>query len=362
MPGPTPKSGGARRPDSESYLALLANLGGVLAAIVVLFAIVRFGERPPAPSAPPSPSPIAAPAPAEPPPTPAPAVVERPAPTAAPKAIDREAVARAQAALDAASRDRARAEARVQEAAIRLADASAQAAADAANARTIALRVRDPSAQISRASARGAFLKGERDRLKGELATLAHTPRPKAKQLVDRTPVAKPAGGDEYHFEVRRNRVSFIDLERLTALVKADAQLRIRLSDNSRMVESKVGPVGAFSLHYILGRALPQGLEEMIERHGLSYDFRGWEIVPEFEGRGETFEAARQPISNFSRVINRLNPAHATITMWVYPDGFGLYRKLRDELHGRDFMVAARPLPEGVPIRGSPAGTQSAGQ
>ncbi len=187
-------------------------------------------------------------------------------------------------------------------------------------------------------------------------------PRPKAKSLVDRSPVAKPSDGTEFHFEVRRNRVTFIDLERLINLVKADAQLRIRLSDNSRLVDSKVGPVGAFSLEYVLGRAVPNGIEDLMERHGLSYDFRSWEIVPEFAGRGETYETARQPFSAYNQAVNRLRPERSTITMWVYPDGFALFRKLRDDLHARGFMVAARPLPEGMPIRGSPAGSLSAGQ
>ena len=89
---------------------------------------------------------------------------------------------------------------------------------------------------------------------------------------------------------------------------------------------------------------------------------RAWEIVPEFENRGETYEATRNPISEFSRAINRINPARATITLWVYPDSFTLYRRLRNDLVERGFSVAARPLPDGMTIRGSPQGTQSAAQ
>jgi hypothetical protein len=214
---------------------------------------------------------------------------------------------------------------------------------------------------MARASTRGGFLKAERDRLKDEIAAVSKAPRPKAKLLVDRNPVAKPADGDEFHFELRRNRVTYIDLDRLMALIKSDAQVRIRLADNARVVESRVGPVGSFSLEYALARATP-GIQELMERHGLSYDLRGWELVPEFEGRGETFESTRSPVSEYSRAINRLTANRSTITMWIYPDSFGLYRKLRDELHGRGFMVAARPLPEGMSIRGSPSGSLSAGQ
>ncbi len=107
---------------------------------------------------------------------------------------------------------------------------------------------------------------------------------------------------------------------------------------------------------------MPQGIDELLERHGLSYDLRGWELIPEFEGRGETYEATLKPISDYARAISRLNPARATITMWIYPDGFALFRKLRDNLHERGFLVAARPLPEGMAIRGSPGGSLSAGQ
>lgn len=367
---PAATSGGGRAPEPVSYLAQLANLSGLLAAIVVLVVVVRAGNRVPAvgpPQVAAIPRPVPAPAPV---PTveKAPARARRPKPAPAPlpavvrKPLDRAAIARAEAALDAASRDRARAEARAEDAARAMAEATAQAALDASNGRKIALRVRDPSARLASAGAQVKLLRAERDRLQGELAALVRAPRPKARSLVDMTPVAKPTGGKEYHFEIRRNRVSFIDLDRLLDLVKSDAQLRIRLADNMRMIDSKVGPVGAFSLQYVIGRGMPEGIEGLMERHGLSISLRGWEVVPEFDGRGETYEDACRPVSAFSRAISRLSPSSATITMWIYPDGFPLYRRLRDYLHTRGFLVAARPLPEGMPIRGSPAGSVSAGQ
>ncbi|WP_406700867.1 hypothetical protein V5E97_18935 [Singulisphaera sp. Ch08] len=353
--------------ETESYLGILVNLVGLLGAVILLLVIVRTGNKPAAPPARiVAPAPVAVATAIAPPPAPAPPKKPKPKPTpvAAPasKPLDRVAVARAEEQIDAASRDRARAEARAEDAAKRLAEATAQAALDASKNRKLALRVRDPSAQLASVTARGGFLRAERDRLKAELGSVAQAPRPKAKSLVEKNPVAKPTGGNEYHFEVRRDRVAFIDLDRLMELVKADAQLRIRLSEGSRVVDSKVGPVGAFSIEYVLGRAMPNGIEELMERHGVNFDLRGWEIIPEFEGRGETYERTLQPISQYALTINRLKPSRATITMWVYPDGFALYRKLRDDLHARGYTVAARPLPEGMAIRGSPAGSLSAGQ
>lgn len=340
----------------ESYGRLLANLASLLLALGGI-GYFTLAPRPPKPAPPAVVPPSRVKPLAEAPPKPKAAPV--PAPEA-PK-LDRAALAGAEGSLDAASRDRARAEARAQDAERALHEALAQAHLDEARGKKLALRVRDPSAQLNLVASQGGFLKAERDRLKEEVAAIRRAPRPKAKVLTDTTPVARPPGGDEYHFELRRNRVTFIDLDRLLELVKADAQLRIRLNDSSRLIESKVGPVGAFSLEYAMARALP-GMGEMMERRGVFYDLRGWELVPEFDGRGETYEATKSPVSEFTRAINRLNPSHATITMWIYPDGFALYRKLREDLHARGYLVAARPLPEALPIRGSPAGSVSAGQ
>ena len=113
----------------------------------------------------------------------------------------------------------------------------------------------------------------------------------------------------------------------------------------------------------ISGDDLKLGPWDVLDRRGsMSYDLRGWEVVPTFEGRGETYEATRRPISEYTRAIGRLNPGRSTVTMWVYPDGFALYRRLRDDLHARGFTVAARPLPDNMAIRGSPSGSLSAGQ
>jgi hypothetical protein len=174
--------------------------------------------------------------------------------------------------------------------------------------------------------------------------------------------VAKPTDGTEYHFEVRQNRVSFIDLDRLVEMVKTDAKIRLRAGGQRGRLAATVGPVGAFSLHYELGRMLPDGIADMVESRETSYNLLGWEVIPDGTNRGDTYETSRSPTSTYGRAVNRLIPGRDTITMWIYPDGFALYRKLRDDLHARGFLVAARPLPEGTSIRGSPSGSLSAGQ
>jgi len=360
MRGPSERGNGTDRPGRESYARLVASLLSVhagLAAIGLVIWTAPADRTRPTPTTATTPSAVAPRA-----------VAARPAAKAAdsdpePPAVDPAAVARAEAALDAAARDRERAEARAADAATRLADAATRAAAESRTAKTLAFRVRDPGTRVTQAGARASKVRAELDQLKGEVAALGRAPRPKAKVLSNKNPVARPAGDAEDHFEVRRDRVSYIDLDRLITMVKADAQLRIRMSDGARVIDSKVGPVGVFSLQYSMARTMSLAIDEVMDRRvSLDYGLRAWEVVPEFEGRGETLDAARRPFSDFARAVSRLNPARATVTFWVYPDGFKLYRQLRDDLHARGFVVAARPLLEGMAIRGSPGGSHSAGQ
>jgi hypothetical protein len=202
--------------------------------------------------------------------------------------------------------------------------------------------------------------------LKAELAALAAAPiRRRARPLLERNPVARPPGGEEYHFEVRGDRVAYINLNALLDRLKVDARIQLRTMSAPRPIEGEVGPVGWFLLRY---RMIPAGLElggGGIGGRGLlqtSFTLSEWEVVPRQALRGETLAEALSPASDFGRAVSVLDPQRDAITLWVYPDGFTLYRQIRDWLHERGFLVAARPLPAEMPIRGSPSGSISAGQ
>jgi len=356
----TAGSGSAPLRLQTAYARILANLVGVIAALIAI-AFVQFSRNPPAPQPPaalpaqvpaalvmPPPAPAARIRPAEPAPTPA-----QSEPT-----LDREAVAAGEARVEAARRDRARAESRLADAEASAASAAARSASRALAARSLPSRVRDPSARITRATNRLAVLSADGERLKAELAALEHAPRPKGKPLIDKSPVARPADGEEFHFELRRERVTPIDLERLLGQVKVDARIRFRRAEgNTPTIDGHVGPIGAFTMSYRLGRT-----GDVFDVMGGNYGLQAWEIVPESDARGESYDVAVRPLSDFNRAVGRLNPERATVTLWVYADSFAIYRKLRDDLHARGFQVAARPMPVGLAIRGSLAGTVSAGQ
>ncbi len=275
---------------------------------------------------------------------------------------DRAAIAQAESELSRARMERDEADRQAAEAQEALRTAELESAKAALAAKTLTERIRDPRARIASVQQRGAVLKTDVNRLRMELTSLAHAPRPRRKVLSDRTPVARVVEGKEYHFEVRGDRVAYINLESLVDRLEADARMQIRLNlGSSRPIRSTVGPVGSFSLAYELGQAPTDPLEGILGR-SFSYDLVGWEIVPVRNVRGETLSAIRNPTSEFARVVNSLNPSRSTITLWIYPDGFGTYRQLLDVLHERGFQVAARPLPSGIAIRGSPNGSLSAGQ
>ena len=140
-----------------------------------------------------------------------------PAPVARPAApgLDRAAVAKAEDERDSARRSRRRAEARLEGAEARLASTEIDAASAVTAMKSYLARVQDPSGRLTQARSRGALLKSETERLEKELALTNGSPRPGRKRLIDKSPVARPPGGSEFHFELRKNRVSFIDLDRL---------------------------------------------------------------------------------------------------------------------------------------------------
>lgn len=280
-----------------------------------------------------------------------------PPPVIAPPTIDAEAIAKANAELVAVRSEADLVAEHAVKASSRLATALAQSEAAAAALRIFAATVNDPDTRLEASRADGERIRIERDALQGELMALSDAPRPRRKVLIDKSPVAKTAQGEEFHFEIRGDRVAFIDIERLLDKVKTDARVKIRLNNGGRPASGTIGPVGAFEMSYEVER-IDDGSNPRVGNFGLS----AWEIVPTHASRGERYEAAVGPASDFARAIRRLNPARDVVTLWIYPDGFVLYRKLRETLHAQGFLVAARPLPEGSTIRGSPAGSSSAAQ
>lgn len=191
------------------------------------------------------------------------------------------------------------------------------------------------------------------------LAQLAKQQKPKGVLEHLPTPMAKTVFGKEVHFRLAGNRLAHVPWDELIELLKADAPQKIhRLRDTASFTES-LGPVDGFAMRYTMKKT-----EVTVPGRGTQQraELDRFVVMPIDDTVGEPVDAALRPNSDFFAVVNRLHPDRATITIWVYPDSFQHYRTFKKLLFDRGFLTAARPLPDGYPIGGSPDGSRSAAE
>lgn len=197
----------------------------------------------------------------------------------------------------------------------------------------------------------------ELDKAKGILAKQA-PPKGIIEHLP--TPMAKTVFGKEIHLRLAGNRLAIVPWDALVEQLKADAPRKIwRLRETETFTES-LGPIDNFWMRYTMKRtevALP-GRTGVQQRAELDRFILG----PVDESVGEPMERVFTDQSEFATLVRSLDPNRATITIWVYPDSFQHYRAFKKYLFDRGFLTAARPLPEGHPIGGSPDGSRSAAE
>ncbi len=182
-----------------------------------------------------------------------------------------------------------------------------------------------------------------------------------------RTPISHPLQSEEVIFECKNGRVTLIDIGAMLEEIRAGLRDKGDQLRNTWEIRDVTQTVGAFQLRYTVERE-HEVLDTLKldakpnERSQYQYGLAGWEVVPVLADRGENETAALASGSSFRRVVDALDVNQTAVTLWVYPDSFDLYRRLRDYLHDRDVTVAGRPLPDGVPIASSRQGTVSRGQ
>ncbi len=176
------------------------------------------------------------------------------------------------------------------------------------------------------------------------------------------TPLAKTVFGKEVHFRLQAERLVYVPVDELVDLFKADAKQQVWKLKQAPEITESVGPYRGFHLRYTLKRTT-YSLET---RTGVAVQQRveldHFVIVPTQDDLGESLDQALRPESELHAVLGGCNPDQTTVTVWVYPDSFEAFRRLKDELYKLGFLTASRPLPDGQPISGSPQGTRSAVQ
>ena len=176
------------------------------------------------------------------------------------------------------------------------------------------------------------------------------------------TPVGREVNGAEIHFRLEGNRVAYVPLndlaERLQRYIMRQREFLMR----QERYEGSIGPVDGFEMRYVIARQPMSVLDEL--KYGqrvIRMGVQQWIIEPLDGLQTESLEQALRPGSRFYQALQGALP-DATLTFWVYPDSFELHRELQEFAHANGFSVAARPLPAGVPITGSPSGSKSQAQ
>jgi len=164
------------------------------------------------------------------------------------------------------------------------------------------------------------------------------------------TPMAKTVFSREMHVRLKDGRVTVIPWDRLVQTLKDQAPMAARRSASKKTLEDKLGPINGFMLRYRMS-AIPGGFE--LERFEI-------DVIP--ENIGETLEESLQTGGMLRGELSSRVPAETVVTVWVYPDSFGEFRRLKTALYREGFLAAARPLPDDILIGASPRGTRSAAQ
>lgn len=175
-------------------------------------------------------------------------------------------------------------------------------------------------------------------------------------------PVSQSVAEQEIHFRLSGGRISHVPLDQLLERLKEQVVSRRSLVSKFNRYNGAVGPVQGFRMEYVIQRdALPplQALQYGKSPYRMSVS--RWQIHPTNTLVAETVDDALRIGSRFRQILERTYPETA-ITIWLYPDDFKHFHRLRQFAHQLDLRVAARPLPDGFPITASPSGSRSSSQ
>ncbi len=176
-------------------------------------------------------------------------------------------------------------------------------------------------------------------------------------------PIAKLVDANEIHFQLQNNRVAYIPLDRLIEEVKRRARSEAARFVTQNEWTDMVGPEEGFQLRFVLRRYdVPVDMPGQGRATASYVRVEHWVLLPVSPQLGEPVEEAVKPGSRFWNVVRKYSNQQVVVTLWVYPESFGAFRQLRSALHEAGYACAARPLPSGVPISGSPRGSKSAAQ
>lgn len=176
------------------------------------------------------------------------------------------------------------------------------------------------------------------------------------------SPVGKTVEDDEIHIRVSHGRVAWLPLEPLLERLKAQVSARRGTVMRFNRYEGLVGPIGGFRMNYLVERtSLPPLQALQYGQNAYRVSVSRWTIVPSEDFTSESIPEALRLGSRLRQILESAAP-DTTVTIWIYEDDFQYFPPLREFAHRLNLRVAARPLPVGTPISGSPGGSRSTSQ
>lgn len=190
-----------------------------------------------------------------------------------------------------------------------------------------------------------------------ELKRARAAPPPVAELRHYMTPLGRTVFGKEVHFRLADHRIAYLPMDELLQRAKSEVRSGegTTPSDLTDHIH-EAGPYGGFTLQFTMS------LESGPERGQYTYSLKEAHFLPGPGQIGEPTDAALAPNSELHRRLNALDPQQFTVTIWVYPDSFSDYHRINDDLCRMGFAVAARPLPDGMPIGVSSHGSRSSAE
>jgi hypothetical protein len=198
------------------------------------------------------------------------------------------------------------------------------------------------------------------DELTREQIALISQGAPTEKIECEPTPLAQVVTNEQVHVLLSDDHVAVVPFDELLELAKVDVNenaWRLRQQDE---MDRTIGPVNGFRLRYwfVKSQVMARTEAGAIVAGSVS-QFSHCCFLPVATPAGEPASEAVQPSSELFQYLQRFKPESTTVTVWTYPGNYDRLRELKRAIRERQFQVAVRPLPKGMPIGASRHGSES---
>lgn len=176
------------------------------------------------------------------------------------------------------------------------------------------------------------------------------------------TPMAKTVFGHEIHLMLTKGLVTVIPWNELVETLKREARGAVQRNTQKSQITNTLGPISGFSMKYSLKSQSGMMSDGSTMRMGRLVELDKFVLVPTTDILQETLDEALATSGRLRAELASHSDKNVTVTVWVYPDSFQVFRELKERLFPEGYLCAARPLPFGVPIGASPNGASSTAQ